>query len=88
MASQSDWAPDSWRKLPIKQQPAYPDQDKLQAALNEGERIESVQFCVICTVFPQDQHRFPFVYYDRTCLSTLCVAIVYHGSLTTSIFGK
>ena len=26
------WAPDSWRELPIKQQPAWPDQAALEAA--------------------------------------------------------
>lgn len=30
----SDWTKDSWKKLNIKQQPAYPDMNKLQEVTN------------------------------------------------------
>jgi hypothetical protein len=31
----SHWSPSSWRNFPIKQQPEYPDQQKLEAALQK-----------------------------------------------------
>jgi hypothetical protein len=35
------WQLGSWRKLPIKQQPQYPDAAKLEAALEEGVFVMS-----------------------------------------------
>jgi 3-deoxy-7-phosphoheptulonate synthase len=39
-----DWAPDSWRKKTAKQQPAYPDVDKLVAAEKRLARLPPLVF--------------------------------------------
>ena len=39
MATPSDWSPSSWRALPIKQQPSYPDAAALEAALDDIRRL-------------------------------------------------
>ena len=38
-ASPPGWTPSSWRSLPIKQQPKYPDAERLEAALVEIRRL-------------------------------------------------
>ena len=39
MSSSAPWAPDSWRRLPACQQPAYDDAEALAAAVAELERL-------------------------------------------------
>jgi len=38
-AGARQWAPDSWQHQPAAQQPAYPDDDALQAALLQLSRL-------------------------------------------------
>lgn len=35
----SPWHPEGWRALPVKQQPIYPDMEKLESALTEVRRL-------------------------------------------------
>ena len=40
----SNWTPESWRKLPIKQQPVYESEDKLNAVLGEVKKLPPLVF--------------------------------------------
>jgi 3-deoxy-7-phosphoheptulonate synthase len=41
---QSDWSPDSWRLSPAKQQPSYPDQEKLKTAETRLAKLPPLVF--------------------------------------------
>lgn len=44
MTNSQPWVPESWRAFPIKQQPAYADEEKLESVLSEVHKLPPLVF--------------------------------------------